>query len=97
MAELCQVPALGAIAKVAQEQFTQKGNMSLHKPGMLGNVGLILFKVFYFAHDLGEDIGDRLIVTAADTLEEGVTGLDIQFDGCYPRAVLSPVMLFLHK
>jgi hypothetical protein len=37
------------------------------------------------------------MVAAADTVEEGVAGLDIQFDGCYPGAVLSPVMLFLHE
>jgi hypothetical protein len=39
MAELGEVPALGAIAKMAQEEFPQKGDMSFHESGMLGISG----------------------------------------------------------
>ncbi len=46
---------------------------------------------------LREDIGDRLVVAAADAVQEGVAGFDIQFDGGYPCAILAAVVLFFHQ
>ena len=60
-------------------------------------VGLVLFEVFYLSHDPGEDIGDWLVIGAADSMQERVTGFDVELYGGYPCAVLSPVMLLFHQ
>ncbi len=77
MTELCEIPALGSIAEMTQEEFPQKGDMSLHESGMLSDIRLVLFQILDFTHDLRENIGDRLMVAAADTVEKGVAGFYI--------------------
>jgi hypothetical protein len=97
VAELGIISALGAVPKVAQQQFSDKGYMSFHQTWVLSDIRLILFKLFHFPHNFGEDVGNRLMITAPDAMEKGVTGLYIQFDRRYSSSVLPTVVLFFHQ
>ena len=68
VAEFDIIPALGAIAEMAQEEFPQEADMAFHEAGVLGNIRLVLFQFFDLSHDLGEDIGDGLVIAAADPM-----------------------------
>jgi len=37
------------------------------------------------------------MVTAADSMKEGVAGFDIELNCGYPRAILAAVVLFFHE
>ena len=71
--------------------------MAFHETGVLGDIRLVLFEFFDLSHDLGEDVGDGLVIAATDAMQEGVAGFDVQLDGSYACAILSPVVLFFHQ
>ena len=71
--------------------------MTFHEAGVLGYIRLVLFQFFDLSHDLGEDIGDRLVIAAADAMQKGMAGFDVQLDGGYPCAILSSVVLLFHQ
>ena len=97
VAEFGKVLSPGAVAEVTKQEFTDKGDMSLHQAGVLSDIGLVLFEVLDFSHDLREDVCDRLVVAAADAVQEGMAGFDVQFDGGYTGAILAAVVLFFHQ
>ena len=71
--------------------------MTLHQPGVLCDIGLVLLQLFNFFTDLGKNISYGLVGAAADAIEEGMTGLYVQFYRCHACTVLSAVMLLFHQ
>jgi hypothetical protein len=65
MTEFYVVPALGAIAKMAQQAFAQEGDMALHQPRVLHNIGLVFFQLFYFMAYFRKYIRYRLVFDAS--------------------------------
>jgi len=97
MAKFGIIPALGAIAQMPKEYLSQERDMSLHEPGVLGDIRLVFFQFLYLTHYFGEDICYRLVIAAPDPVKKRMAGFRIELYRCYSCPILAPVMLFFHE
>jgi hypothetical protein len=97
VAEFGAVLALGTVAQVAQEHFSQEGDVTFHETGVFFDIGLVLFQLFYFPHYFGKDVCDGLVIATSDPVKERVSGFSVKLDSGYSGSVLAPVVLFFHQ
>ena len=91
------VAPVGAVAEVSQEDFAREGAVLLEPIGILEALRMVFLGVGKPAHDLREEVLNRLLGCGAGSAEVAFAGGDVNLDVGQAHTVLSPVPLLLHQ